>query len=110
MSKIKNNSYETSSKVGKCKTSALPDLKKSPSKKKRAQTIWDHHDTMIVNLRMWVEREIDNLDNDIRTHAPGLVGKPSLAAALKKAQQLNVSLWDQIRSAQEMADAHKEVT
>lgn len=78
-------------------------------KKKTPVTIWGHHDTMIVNLRMWVEREIDNLRNDIRDHAPGLAGKPKLEAALTKAQELNVTLWDQIRVAQEMAEAHKEV-
>lgn len=81
--------------------------KKEP-KKKRSLSVWDHHDTMIVNLRMWVEREIDNLNNDIRTHTPGLVGKPKLEAVLTKAQELNAQLWDQIRIAQEMADSHKE--
>ena len=81
----------------------------SPVKKKKGEvTVWDHHDTMIVNLRMWVEREIDNLNNDIRTHTPGLVAKPKLAAVLEKAQELNIQLWDQIRIAQEMADSHKE--
>jgi hypothetical protein len=81
--------------------------KKVP-KKKRSLTVWDHHDTMIVNLRMWVEREIENLNNDIRTHTPSLVGKTKLESALVKAQELNIQLWDQIRIAQEMADSHKE--
>jgi hypothetical protein len=97
MAKNKKNSSENTSKASKA------------PKKKRSLTVWDHHDTMIVNLRMWVEREIDNLNNDIRTHTPGLVGKPKLEAALSKAQELNIQLWDQIRIAQELADAHKEV-
>ena len=64
---------------------------------------------MIVNLRNWVDREIDNLSNDISIHTPSLVGKPKLEAALSKAQNLNSQLWDQIRIAQEIADSHKEV-
>lgn len=79
-------------------------------KKKAVTTVWDHHDTMIVNLRMWVERSIESLQSDIRKHAPSLVGKPKLEAAIARAQKLNVELWDQIRIAQEIADAHKEVT
>lgn len=105
MAKNKKVSPKTNSNPGK-----RTDKPTSASKPKKGKvTVWDHHDTMIVNLRMWVEREIDNLNNDIRSHAPGLVGKPKLEAALAKAQQLNVELWDQIRLAQEMADAHKEV-
>lgn len=78
-------------------------------KKQRTLSIWDHHDTMIVNLRNWVDREIDNLSNDISIYTPSLVGKPKLEAALSKAQNLNIQLWDQIRIAQEIADSHKEV-
>lgn len=78
-------------------------------KKQRTLSVWDHHDTMIVNLRGWVDREIDNLSNDIRIHTPSLVGKPKLEAALGKAHNLNTQLWDQIRIAQEIADSHKEV-
>lgn len=103
MAKYKKNSPVNTSKPVK-RTEAHT---KAP-KKKRSLTVWDHHDTMIVNLRMWVEREIDNLNNDIRTHTPGLVGKPKLTAVLEKAQELNIQLWDQIRIAQEMADSHKE--
>lgn len=96
MTKNKKNSPESTSKSGK------------PPKKKRSNTVWDHHDNMIVNIRMWVEREIENLNSDIRSHAPSLVGKPKLEAALAKAHELNIQLWDQIRIAQEIADAHKE--
>ena len=78
-------------------------------KKQRTLSVWDHHDTMIVNLRGRVDREIDNLSNDIRIHTPSLVGKPKLEAALGKAHNLNTQLWDQIRIAQEIADSHKEV-
>ena len=78
-------------------------------KKQRTLSIWDHHDTMIVNLRNWVDREIDNLSNDISIHTPSLVGKPKLEAALIKAQNLNSKLCDQILISQEIADSHKEV-
>jgi hypothetical protein len=97
MAKNKKNSSENT-----------PKFSKAP-KKRRTLTVWDHHDTMIVNLRMWVEKEINNLNQDIQTHAPSLVGKPKLEAALSKAQELNIQLWDQIRIVQEIADAHKEV-
>lgn len=91
------------------KESSVTVQKSQGSKKKKyTNTVWDHHDTMIVNLRMWVERAIENLDRDIQKHAPSLVGKPKLASALSKAQELNVQLWDHIRVAQEIADAHKE--
>jgi hypothetical protein len=78
-------------------------------RKKGVPTVWDHHDTMIVNLRMWVDRSIENIHKDVEKHAPGLVGKLKLEAAMTKAKQLNVAMWDQIRLVQEMADAHKEV-
>ena len=106
MAKNKKVSPKTNSNHGK----RTEERAAAPKAKKGKVTVWDHHDTMIVNLRMWVEREIDNLNNDIRSHAPGLVGKPKLEAALSKAHHLNVELWDQIRLAQEMADAHKEAT
>ena len=108
MAKVKKETSVNTRKVGKrTEEHAAPPKAKEP-KKKRSHTVWDHHDTMIVNLRMWVERAIENLDRDIQKHAPSLVGKPKLASALSKAQELNVQLWDQIRVAQEIADAHKE--
>ena len=111
MAKNKKNSSDKAAlqRVVSPPAHATPPREKKEKKGKRSLTVWDHHDTMIVNLRMWVEREIDNLNSDIRSHAPGLVGKPKLEAALAKAHELNIQLWDQIRIAQELADAHKEV-
>lgn len=87
------------------------DSPRRPGKprKKGVPTVWDHHDTMIVNLRMWVDRSIENIHKDIEKHAPKLVGKLKMEAAMTKAKQLNVAMWDQIRLVQEMADANKEV-
>lgn len=83
--------------------SAIEEAK--PTKKQKGQlSVWDHHDTMIVNLRMWVEREINNLQHDIHEHVPAIESRPALKEALTKAQDLNLQLWDQIRIIQEMAD------
>lgn len=78
-------------------------------KKKPLLTVWDHHDTMIVNLRSWVDREIDNINADIDTHAPKLRGKSKLETATKKAQEYNLQLWDQIRIIHDMANSYKAV-
>jgi len=80
------------------------------NKKKGVPSVWDHHDTMIVNLRQWVDRELELLEVDIGKHARSVAGKPRVAAALKRATELNTQLWDAVREAQEMAAAAKETT
>lgn len=110
MAKIKKVTSVNTQKVSKLAETYVTQPKAKKTKKKNHNiTVWDHHDTMIVNLRMWVEKTIENLNNDIKTHAPELAGKSKLKVALNKAQELNIQLWDHIRTAQELANSHKEI-
>lgn len=77
---------------------------KRPRGKKTIPTVWDHHDTMIVNVKMWVQSTIDNLGRDLDKYAPELTGKPKLTSALNKAAALNDQLWQQIRIVHEIAE------
>jgi hypothetical protein len=63
---------------------------------------WSHHDTMISNLRDWVNREINLLRTDISNNAPSL--NSSASKILKNAEDLNVQVFDLIRSVAEMAE------
>lgn len=63
---------------------------------------WGHHDTMIVNLRDWVRREIENLRNDIASDAPQL--SSSTSKLLKSAEDMNVQLFGLIRSVVDLAE------
>lgn len=102
MAKIKKESSEGTQKVKRTEEHAVVPKE---GKKKYKLTVWDHHDTMIVNLRMWVDKELENLRNDIAEHTPAIMGRPSLEAAFVKAKDLNLQLWDQIRIIQETADS-----
>lgn len=66
-------------------------------------TRWSHHDTMITNLRDWVNREIGSIRNDIASEAPDL--SSSTSKLLKSAEDMNVQLFDLIRSVTESAEA-----
>jgi len=63
---------------------------------------WSHHDTMISNLRDWVTREINLLRTDISNSAPSL--SSSTSKILKNAEDLNIQMFDLIRSVAEMAE------
>ena len=63
---------------------------------------WSHHDTMISNLRDWVNREINLLRTDISNSAPNL--SSSTSKILKNAEDLNIQMFDLIRSVAEMAE------
>jgi len=63
---------------------------------------WSHHDTMISNLRDWVTREINLLRTDISNSAPNL--SSSTSKILKNAEDLNIQMFDLIRSVAEMAE------
>lgn len=63
---------------------------------------WSHHDTMISNLRDWVNREINLLRTDISNSAPSL--SSSTSKILKNAEDLNIQMFDLIRSVAEMAE------
>jgi len=65
---------------------------------------WAHHDTMIVNLREWVSREILLLRNDISKHVPDLEDDPNLSKILKAAEDMNTQLFDLVRSVADCAE------
>jgi len=65
-------------------------------------TCWGHHDTMIVNLRDWVSREIHNLRNDIAKEIPEL--NSSTSKMLKSAEDMNIQLFDLVRSIVDLAE------
>ena len=74
------------------------------SKVKGAQhSTWSHHETMVVNLRDWVKREIEVLRNDIAKDVPDL--SSSTSKLLKSAEDMNVQLFDLIRSVVDRAEA-----
>jgi len=73
----------------------------SKNTKSKSDT-WSHHDTMISNLRDWVNREINLLRTDISSAAPSL--SSSTSKILKNAEDLNVQMFDLIRSVAEMAE------
>ena len=66
-------------------------------------TTWSHHESMIVNLKDWVNREINSIRNDIAKEAPDL--SSSTSKLLKSAEDMNVQLFDLIRSVAEQAEA-----
>lgn len=72
------------------------------TKQKTNSDIWSHHDTMIVNLRDWVTREIDILRNDITSHVPKLCD--STSKILKLAEDLNTQMFDLVRTVADMAE------
>ena len=73
----------------------------SKNAKSKSDT-WSHHDTMISNLRAWVNREINLLRTDISNSAPSL--SSSTSKILKNAEDLNIQMFDLIRSVAEMAE------
>jgi hypothetical protein len=73
----------------------------SKNTKSKSDT-WSHHDTMISNLRDWVNREINLLRTDISNSAPNL--SSSTSKILKNAEDLNTQMFDLIRSVAEMAE------
>jgi hypothetical protein len=73
----------------------------SKNAKSKSDT-WSHHDTMISNLRDWVNREINLLRTDISNSAPSL--SSSTSKILKNAEDLNIQMFDLIRSVAEMAE------
>lgn len=81
---------------------AKAKVKAKPKSKESIHDKWGHHDTMIVNLRDWVRREIENLRNDIASDAPQL--SSSTSKLLKSAEDMNVQLFDLIRSVVDLAE------
>ena len=74
-------------------------------KKVQAQhTTWGHHDTMIVNLRDWVSRELHILRSDLSREVSHLADDPNMLKLLKSADDMNVQLFDLIRSVIDRAE------
>lgn len=75
------------------------------SKVKGAQhTTWSHHETMILNLRDWVTREISVLRSDLTKEVPRIADDPNVLRTLKAAEDMNVQLFDLIRSVTDLAE------
>jgi hypothetical protein len=67
-------------------------------------TTWGHHDTMIVNLRDWVSRELNTLRLDLAREAPNLADNPDVMRTLSSADDMNARLFDLIRSVVDLAE------
>ena len=66
---------------------------------------WSHHDTMIVNLRDWVRREVNVLRNDMSKEVPSLADDPNVLKILKSVEDMNDQLFHLIRSVVDRAEA-----
>lgn len=76
------------------------------SKEKGAvHNTWSHHETMIINLRDWVRRDIETLRTNLAKEVPTLAEDPSILKVLKTAEDMNAQLWDLIRSVVDRAEA-----
>jgi|APGre2960657373_1045057.scaffolds.fasta_scaffold49725_3 hypothetical protein len=73
-------------------------------KKRSVHSAWGHHDTMIVNLRDWVAREINVLRSDLGKEVPHLEDDPSILKLLKSADDMNGQLFDLIRGVVDRAE------
>lgn len=73
-------------------------------KQRSVHSVWGHHDTMIVNLRDWVTREINILRSDLGKEVPHLEDDPSILKLLKSADDMNVQLFDLIRGVVDRAE------
>ena len=75
------------------------------SKEKGAQsTVWSHHETMVVNLRDWVNRELNTLRTDILKEVPVLSDDPNVSKTLKAAEDMNIQLFDLVSSVLDLAE------
>lgn len=73
-------------------------------KVKGNHTTWSHHETMIVNLRDWINREVATLRTDLGKHVPHLEEDPHVLKVLKSAEDMNTQLFDLIRSVVDRAE------
>lgn len=78
------------------------------SKEKSKITTWGHHETMIINLRDWVSREINLLRTDVTKKAPTLEDDPHIESILKSAHDMNIQMFDLIRSVVDRAEAEEK--
>ena len=76
-------------------------------KKKKSgiqHTTWSHRETMLINLRDWVNREIHSVRLDLAREVPHLEDDPSVVKLLKSAEDRTVELFDLIRSVVDRAE------
>lgn len=75
------------------------------NKKQRAtHTTWGHHETMLINLRDWVNRELHVLRLDIAREVPHLDDDPNMSKLLKSAEDMNAQLFDLVRGVVDRAE------
>jgi hypothetical protein len=80
-------------------------------KKKGARhNTWSHHETMIINLRDWVNRECINLRLDLAKEVPHMADDPNVDKLIKSAEELNVRLFDLLRSVIDRAETEARKT
>jgi len=73
------------------------------SKSKRVlHTTWSHHESMLINLKDWVSREISYLRNDINKETPEL--NASTSKMLKSAEDMSTQLFDIVNSVVHLAE------
>ena len=78
------------------------------NKKQRAtHTTWGHHETMLINLRDWVNRELHVLRLDIAREVPHLDDDPNMSKLLKSAEDMNVQLFDLVRGVLDRAELRR---
>mgnify|MGYP003341053922 CR=1 FL=1 len=65
---------------------------------------WSHHESMIVNLRDWVRRDIETLRTNLSKELPQLAEDPSVLKTLRTAEDLSMQLFDTIRSVVDLAE------
>lgn len=75
--------------------------KKKPSVQ---HNTWSHRETMLINLRDWVNREIHNLRLDLAREVPHLEDDPSIVKLLKSAEDRTIELFDLIRGIVDRAE------
>lgn len=65
---------------------------------------WSHHETMIVNLRDWVNREIAGLHADITKEIPHLDGEPHVQKLFSHIEDLKKSLFESISDLRDLLE------
>ena len=66
---------------------------------------WSHHETMIVNLKDWVKRDLETLRTNLSKEVPTLAEDPHVRKTLLRAEDLATQLFDAIRSVVDLAEA-----
>lgn len=57
---------------------------------------WSHHETMIVNLKDWVTREISNLHIDLHKEIPHLEDEPHVQKMFSRIEDHKKNLFESL--------------